>query len=131
MADAKHIYTEEETEELRRAHNSSKNILSHSYSQSIIDEAEKGWEKDFNRVISGETTLEEIEASLLANWDNKAALQNRIYELESEFRESETILNNSNDTNHLFYERYKSYVDGLRRRINQLKDDLSNKNKLL
>ena len=107
-----------------KAHESAKSILNHSYSKSIIDMAEKEYEEDFQKIIDGETTFEEVEAKLLKKWDKKVALQRRIVKLEEEFKEANDIINDWNNKNNPLYERHKNCTEGLASRIDKIKKEL-------
>lgn len=85
----------------QKAHESAKSILNHSYSKSIIDMAKKEYEEDYQKIIDGETTFEEVEAKLLKKWDKKVALQRRMVKLGEEFKEANEILNDWNNKNNL------------------------------
>ncbi|WP_098728759.1 hypothetical protein [Acinetobacter baumannii] len=117
----RHVYTEEEAVELRRVHTLAKSILGHSYPQNIIEEAEKWYEEELQRIIRGEITREEIESELLHQWNKKIALQQRISELEKELKVGQEILNNWKNTEDPLFERHKSCVEGILCRLEEMR----------
>ena len=124
MINNKRKYADQEVLKRQKAHESAKSILNHSYSKSIIDMAEKEYEEDFQKIIDGETTFEEVEAKLLKKWDKKVALQRRIVKLEEEFKEANDIINDWNNKNNPLYERHKNCTEGLASRIDKMKKEL-------
>ncbi|WHR57178.1 hypothetical protein [Acinetobacter haemolyticus] len=120
----RHVYTDEEAVELRTAHMLAKNIMGHSYPQNVIEAAEKRSEEDFERIVSGEVTREEIESELLLKWDRKVALQMKIDKLEKEFQEGQDILNNWKNNKDPFFERHKSCVEAQHQKLIELKKQL-------
>ncbi|MGE9796643.1 hypothetical protein [Acinetobacter baumannii] len=117
----RHVYTEEEAVELRRAHTLAKSILGHSYPQNIIEAAEKWYEEELQRIIRGEITQEEVESELLHQWNKKVALQQRISELEKELKVGQEILNNWKNKEDPLFERHKSCVEGQRLRLDEMR----------
>lgn len=120
----RHVYTDEEAVELRTAHMLAKNIMGHSYPQNVIEAAEKRSEEDFERIVSGEVTREEIESELLLKWDRKVALQMKIDKLEKEFQEGQDILNNWKNNKDPFFERHKGCVEAQHQKLIELKKQL-------
>ncbi|MDE3321479.1 hypothetical protein ACH8I4_17885 [Acinetobacter sp. ABJ_C3_5] len=120
----RHVYTEEEAVELRRAHTLAKSILGHSYPQNIIEAAEKWYEEELQRIIRGEITQEEVESELLHQWNKKVALQQRISELEKELKVGQEILNNWKNKEDPLFERHKSCVEGILSRLVNIKCQL-------
>lgn len=59
---------EAEKERLKEIFRSSKAIVDHEYSQDIIDACKADEDARRQRVLNGETTLEQEEAALLAEW---------------------------------------------------------------
>lgn len=124
MNKERHVYTEEEAVELRRAHTLAKSILGHSYPQSIIEAAEMRYEEELQRIIRGEVTREEVESELLLKWDRKVALQMKIEKLEKELKVGQEILNNWKNTEDPLFERHKSCVEGILFRLVNIKCQL-------
>ncbi|MDQ9834617.1 hypothetical protein [Acinetobacter soli] len=120
----RHVYTEEEAVELRRAHTLAKSILGHSYPQNIIEAAEKWYEEELQRIIRGEITQEEVESELLHQWNKKVALQQRISELEKELKVGQEILYNWKNKEDPLFERHKSCVEGILSRLVNIKCQL-------
>lgn len=116
----RYVYTDEEAVELRTAHMLAKSILGHSYSQNVIEAAEKRSEEDFERMVRGDVTRAEVEAELLHRWSKKEALQQRIDELKKEIKEGQEILDNWENKEHRLYERHKSCVEGQHQRLNEM-----------
>jgi hypothetical protein len=124
MNKERHVYTEEEAVKLRRAHRLAKSILGHSYPQNIIEAAEKRYDEELQRIISGEITRAEVEAELLLQWNKKMALQQRISELEKELKVGQEILNNWKNTEDPLFKRHKSCVEGILCRLVNIKCQL-------
>lgn len=124
MSNSRHNQTKEKILVLQQNHEFSKIILSHSYSQSVVDAAEKECEEDLKKIIDGETTFEEVEAKLLKKWDKKVALQRRILKLEEEFKEASEILNDWHNKSNPLYERHKDCTESLASRIDKMKKEL-------
>ncbi|EPN9319309.1 hypothetical protein NRA58_13455 [Acinetobacter baumannii] len=120
----RHVYTEEEAVELRRAHTLAKSILEHSYPQNIIEEAEKRYEEELQRIIRGEVTIEEVESELLLKWNRKVALQMKFEKLEQELKEGQEILNNWENKEQPMFERHKNCVKGILCRLEDIKRQL-------
>lgn len=120
MVDIKRKYTKQEAQDLRRSHEQTKEILSHSYSQSVIEAGEKQWEVDYLRIINGETTLAELETEALSKWDKKIALACQIDRQQEIFNDALSLFKLMNKE-HKFYERHQSCVEDAHKRLMRLK----------
>ncbi|WP_075041345.1 hypothetical protein [Acinetobacter radioresistens] len=59
---------EAEKERLKEIFRSSKGIVDHEFSQDVIDACQADEDARRQRVLNGETTLEQEEAALMAEW---------------------------------------------------------------
>ncbi|EHU3266915.1 hypothetical protein [Acinetobacter baumannii] len=59
---------EAEKERLKEIFRSSKGIIDHEFSQEIIDACQADEDARHQRILNGETTLEQEEATLMAEW---------------------------------------------------------------
>ena len=59
---------EAEKERLKEAFRSAKGIVDHEFSQEIIDACRANVEARQQRLLNGETTFEEEDAALMAEW---------------------------------------------------------------
>ena len=59
---------EAEKERLKEAFRSAKGIVDHEFSQEIIDACRVNVEARQQRLLNGETTFEEEDAALMAEW---------------------------------------------------------------
>lgn len=60
--------TEDEKERLRAIFRSSKGIVDHEFSQEVIAACREADEARQQRILNGETTFEEEDAALMAEW---------------------------------------------------------------
>lgn len=59
---------EAEKERLKEIFRSSEGIVDHEFSQEVIDACREADEARQQRILNGETTLEQEEAALMAEW---------------------------------------------------------------
>ena len=59
---------EAEKERLKEIFRSSEGIVDHEFSQEIIDACQADEDARHQRILNGETTLEQEEAALMAEW---------------------------------------------------------------
>ncbi|HGW3737726.1 TPA: hypothetical protein ACNH0K_003871 [Acinetobacter baumannii] len=59
---------EAEKERLKEIFRSSKGIIDHEFSQEIIDACQADEDARHQRILNGEMTLEQEEATLMAEW---------------------------------------------------------------
>ena len=60
--------TEDEKEKLKEIFRSSKGIVDHEFSQEVIDACRADVEARQQRILNGETTFEQEDAALMAEW---------------------------------------------------------------
>lgn len=63
------IYTAQERQQFLESARISRGILKHEFSEEVINECEARLAKVYERVFSGETTVEKEEALLLEKWN--------------------------------------------------------------
>ena len=59
---------EAEKERLKKIFRSSNGIVDHEFSQEVIDACQADEDARHQRILNGETTLEQEEAALMAEW---------------------------------------------------------------
>jgi hypothetical protein len=59
---------EAEKERLKKIFRSSKGIVDHEFSQEVIDACREADEARQQRILNGETTFEQEDAALMAEW---------------------------------------------------------------
>ena len=59
---------EAEKERLKEIFRSSKGIVDHEFSQEVIDACREADEASQQRILNGETTFEQEDAALMAEW---------------------------------------------------------------